>query len=168
MPYTTAGDKNLEKLSGRHIDWFEHEHWLTIIQQLAFDNNMAPIGTCLVYGDDLSAIEKATAGIVNITGCYPIQIGGVVGGHWQEKYNQADVSVPGRDLHCEETSDLILELHALATADLFVGRYSSNIPVLVHLMRVHLFDKNSETSRDVLNEIDWHHDWTVRSGIAQR
>lgn len=164
----SAGDKNLEKMPGRHIEWFEHDQWLLNVQQLASDNDMAPLGTCLVYGDDLSAIEVATAGLVNMTGCYPIRIGGVVGGHWQEKYNHAGTSRPGRDLHCEETSDLILELHALANADLFAGRYSSNIPVLVHVMRVHLFEKSAETARDVLNEIDWHHDWTIRSGIAQR
>ena len=126
---------------------------------------MTSIGTCLVYGDDLVATQEAAAGLVTNFSCHPIQIGGRPGGHVQAQFNNPNSNELGwgRDLGCEATTNLILEMVAMATADLFVGSYSSNIPSLVHLMRVHLFGKHPQSARDVLNEIGWHHDWTVRS-----
>ena len=106
-------------------------------------------------------MQKATASLVKGIDCFPIQIAGKAGGHWQAEHD--DLSAPrGLNSHCEASTELILDLHAMANVDLFAGDYSSNIPVLVHLMREHLFGKAPGTSKDVLGEIYWHHDWTVR------
>ena len=153
--FVATGDKIRDE--GRKLDWYEDENWIRTIEDLIAEHDMAPLGSCLVFGDDLSAMQKATASLVKSVGCFPIHIGGKVGGHWQEKFNDVSTSSP-----CEATIELILELHAMATADLFVGSYSSNIPNLVHLMREHLFGGSPSTGKDVLGEIGWHHDWAVR------
>ena len=153
------GDKHAD--DGRKTDWFEGEDWIRTIERLVAENDMAPLGSCLVYGDDLRAIQMATTSLVNHLGCHPMQIGGKAGGHQQGQFNDLANS-QGRDSHCQATTDLILEMHALANADLFAGDYSSNIPNLVHLMRQHLFGWAPGTGKDVLDEIGWHHDFFVR------
>ena len=54
--------------------------------------------------------------------------------------------------------DMILALHALSSADVFVGNYASNIPRFVHLLRTYVYGKEESSSGDVSNKSPkWSH-----------
>ena len=60
--------------------------------------------------------------------------------------------LPPSRMRFEVVPNPILELHALANADLFAESYSSNAAQLVHLRREHLFIRSPEIATDTLCE----------------
>lgn len=71
-----------------------------------------------------------------------------------------------QDQYCQVTTDLILQLQALSTVDVFTGSYNSNLARIIHLLRFHVFGKAEESATDVLRDIEWHHDYRVRPASA--
>ena len=153
-----AGDKGWEDHRvGRNPEWYKEDGWVLVLQELLRKGGM-PVqeggGTCLVFGDDLLAMHQAVILLQSRVQCAIITFGGSVGGHNQldmnEKWTRASA--------CRSTRDIILALHALASADVFVGNYNSNIPRFVHLLRHHVFGKAVSSSGDVYNHsAGWSH-----------
>ena len=104
-------------------------------------------GTCLMYGDDLPALSDAAVALHERLTCTTMLMGGTLQGHHQMDFNSLD-----RTAACDSTRSLILAVEALAQTDVFVGSYVSNLPRLVHLLRI-LHGKAEATSRDVHEEL---------------
>ena len=168
-----AGDKALEDQmwGNRPAKWYQEKEWVANLKILLQQNNW-PLsgGTCILYGDDLVALHDATKTLKAEMKCMVIQIGGWEGGFHREKWmenamSSQSVSDPYAvaEEYCSAAIDLIMQLEALCVADVFVGNYNSNLPRLVHLLRVHVFGKAIESAQDVLKNIGWHHDYRFES-----
>ena len=106
-------------------------------------------GTCLVYGDDISANHATAQELHRSLSCYPIVMGGISRGHHQEELGKKELSE-----RCTELHRVLAELSGMAAADYFIGSMNSNIPRLVALMRVALNGLDCSTARDIF-DINW-------------
>ena len=152
-----AGDKHSEdKRAGRDPHWYRKQGWVQGLQELLSSNGLSldQGGTCLMYGDDLPALSDAAVALHKSLTCTTMLMGGTLQGHHQMEFNSLN-----RTAICDSTRSLILSVEALAKTDLFIGSFVSNIPRLVHLLRI-LHGKAATTSRDVNKEpVKWHHNY---------
>ena len=166
-----AGDKALEDQmwGNRPAKWYQEREWVANLKTL-LQQNKWPLsgGTCILYSDDLVALHDATKTLKAEMNCMVIQMGGWEGGFHRETWmgnamsRDSDRHVVAEE-YCNAAIDLIMQLEALCVADVFIGSYNSNLPRLVHLLRVHVFGKAIESAQDVLKDIEWHHDYRFKS-----
>lgn len=107
---------------------------------------------------------EATKLLTAKIGCVAIQMGGWPGGFDRETFlrNGMSDAQEAQDRYCQITTDLVLQLQALSTTDVFTGSYNSNLARINHLLRFHVFGLPEQSARDVLRNIEWHHDYGVR------
>lgn len=152
-----SGDKAREDiLAGRDVVWYQKEAWVDNLQDLLVHNglDLQSGGTCLIYGDHLSALQQAAMALKTKLQCTTIVVGGSLAGHDQVAFNKQ-----GRTTACDVTRDLILSLEALSRTDVFMGSFNSNIPRILLLLRS-MYGKDEASSRDVSRNITgWHHNF---------
>lgn len=168
-----AGDKTFEdRLWGnRPTDWYQERTWAAKLKNLLQQNGFQPGGTCIIFSDDLTAMHEGSKVLRAELNCMTIQIGGWEGGFHRDAWvgnamSQSDNASTIAEEYCNATIDLIMELEALSIADVFTGSYNSNLARLVHLLRFHVHGKPKQSAQDVLDSIDWHHDYRFYSSIA--
>lgn len=112
------------------------------------------IKTCIVFGDDLLAGSHVLMALAKHFKCAGVQVGGTFAGHEQHTFNAAS-----KESKCHDTKKMIAEIHAMSTADYFLGSYASNVPRLVHVLRSFVYGKDASTSGDIFGRLDWTHNW---------
>ena len=150
-----SGDKGHEdQKAGRNPHWYREQEWVRGLQELLKGLDPQRPGTCLMFGDELHALEEAASTLKGSLDCTTMVMGGTLKGH-----TQADFNALNRTTACDSTRELILSLEALAKVDVFVGNFNSNVPRIVHLLRgVH--GKSEATSRDLSRDaVGWHHNF---------
>ena len=170
-----AGDKALEdQLHGNRLaDWYHERLWVENLKNLLLHNKFGLGGTCIIFSDDLTALYEGTKALKAQLNCMTIQMGGWEGGFRRTAWDDNTIFHSGNkkdavDNYCRATIDLILELEALGTADVFTGSYNSNLPRLIHLLRFHVFGKAKQSAQDVLNDIEWHHDYRFHASPRRK
>ena len=122
-----GGDKAHEdREAGRNPEWYKEADWVRTLQELLRKNGLQMQeggGTCLMYGDDLHAMHLAAVPLLSKVDCATIMFGGSLGGHHQAAMD-ANMT---RAAACRSTRDIVLALHALSSADVFIGNYNSNV-----------------------------------------
>ena len=142
--------------AGRNPQWYREQEWVQGLQELLRSNglDLQGPGTCLMFGDELHALEEAAAILKGSLDCTTMVMGGTLRGHTQMEFNAIN-----RVAACDATRELILSLEALSKADVFVGNYNSNLPRMVHLLRG-MRGKSGATSRDLSRDaVGWHHNY---------
>ena len=155
-----AGDKaNEDREAGRNPKWYKEIGWVLMLEELLRKNGFHMQeggGTCLIFGDDLHAMHQAVIPLHSRLQCSTIIYGGSLGGHNQFAMN-ANMT---RGAACRSTRDMILALHALSSADVFVGSYNSNVARFVHVLRTYLYGKAETSSGDISNKpLTWNHNY---------
>lgn len=158
--HVRGGDKIIEEQEKRK-NWY---HDASSIIKTASDlvGDLHVIKTCVVFGDDLEAANGVSSIVAKASGCHVVHIGGQHGGHNQGAFNSAAHNMTlGEESRCSDIHSrvgrLLAEMHTMASADFFLGSFSSNLPRLIHLLRAGAYGKNVLTSGDVLGKFSWSH-----------
>ncbi|CAK0784368.1 hypothetical protein CVIRNUC_007572 [Coccomyxa viridis] len=119
----------------------------------AFDGNIKG-GTCLILGDDPGLMTEAARAARKALGCtiYRRSPSFRKAGYVQREFIQA----PLKD-RCQNTVQLLVDIHLMMHADYFVGSFDSQLPRLIETLRFALLRKNKRTFADASSRReDWY------------
>lgn len=148
-----AGDKWNEDKD--NAGWHNRVQWTDNLRSLAARNSIDDVKSCLLMGDSWPAKWNATR-LMQSEGMTPSLhiVGGKEESHSQIRFNKKSEADA-----CDETKTVMLEIDALARADIFIGSMNSNVPRLVALIRGHVYDKEKATFADASGAYRWHHEY---------